>query len=98
VMLDVVAAGKVAVRTFFFPGWIAKLDGKQVEILTGADGEIVIDVPAGSHRLTLEFGPTRVRSLGSFLSISTLVMLLGATFYAGYLRTRRKHPSETIKD
>ena len=98
VQLDVVEAGKVLVRTFFFPGWIARLDGKPIDIETGTDGAIVIYAPLGSHHLTLEFGPTRVRSLASALSISMLVALLGGAFCAGYLRIRRKHPSETIKD
>ncbi len=45
--LDVEAAGKVAVRTFFFPGWIAKLDGHEIVVQTGADAEMVVEVPTG---------------------------------------------------
>jgi hypothetical protein len=48
--------GRARVETYRYPHWVARVDGREVEI--GAEpgsGLMTIDLPAGAHRLTLDY-------------------------------------------
>ncbi len=53
------------VRTFDFPGWTASLDGRPATIVRGELGEITLALPAGTHRILLDYGPTPARRMGT---------------------------------
>ncbi len=64
-------------RTFYFPGWRAMLDGQPAPIrITGPEGLMAVDAPAGSHTLTFQFGSTPPRTIGTALSILGLLACL----------------------
>jgi len=65
------------VLTFDFPGWRATVDGQPVTI-TPSDphGFITFPVSAGTHDVRVEFGSTAPRTLGTGISIVTLLVLL----------------------
>jgi len=63
-------------RTSNFAGWTATVDGKPVEIKEGAVKNIVIDLPAGEHSVTLELRPTPVRRAGSLVTVLSLALLV----------------------
>jgi uncharacterized membrane protein len=71
------------IRTFYFPGWKAYVDGVQAEIKIEKNiGAMLIDIPKGEHTLIVKFEDTPVRyyskiiSLCSFFSLVFLVMYL----------------------
>ena len=63
-------------RTFYFPGWTALLDGQPAEIHAGPVRNIVVDLPAGTHRVTLDFRSTPIRRAGNAITILALAGLL----------------------
>ena len=74
------AEGPVRLRfyTHYFPGWRATVDGQPVEIQPDSpNGLIGLDLPAGEHRVQLEFGATPVRRVSAGLSIVGLTLVVG---------------------
>jgi len=62
---------------FYFPGWQAYMDKKKVDTYpSGEFGLVTLDVPAGEHQLLLRFEGTKVRKLGSTLSLATSILLI----------------------
>ncbi|MBI2864146.1 MAG: hypothetical protein HYX94_06240 [Chloroflexi bacterium] len=60
----------------YFPGWIARIDGRQViSFIDEPSGLIKLEVPAGEHVVGLEFQSTPLRSLADAVSLATLVAL-----------------------
>lgn len=65
-------------RTFNFPGWTAYVDGERREITTEtATGAMLVNIPAGMHRIRLVFRDTPVRFFGKLISIATAMALIG---------------------
>ena len=63
-------------RTFYFPGWMAQIDGQPAPItVTDPHGLISVDVPAGQHRLVIWFGSTPIRTAANALSAGSGVVL-----------------------
>jgi len=75
-----ISSGKgalVRVRTFWFPGWRAWVDGSEVPLgVEDKTGAMLIDVPAGKHEVRLRFTNTRPRTAGLLISLITSVMLV----------------------
>lgn len=69
-------------HTFDFAGWRAEIDDELVPITpTDPHGLISIEVPAGRHRLVVEFGTTPVRSWATIVSLLSLLGLLGVVLF-----------------
>lgn len=69
---------RAVVRRFYFPGWRARLDGAPLEIAPSEPhGFIAASLPAGTHELELRFGATPPRTLGSVVSLASLLVLAG---------------------
>ncbi len=65
-------------RSFYFPGWAATLDGQPIKIsITDPNGLMSFDVPAGAHTLEIRFGSTPVRTAAGWISIVSLVIVIG---------------------
>jgi uncharacterized membrane protein len=77
--INAVTESVLGLRTLYFPGWIARLDGKPIEIGPNQQGHIQILVEAGEHLLTLNFEDTWPRRAGKLISalcvLVTLIML-----------------------
>ncbi len=58
-------------------GWKATLDGEDTEIITANGSFIGIFVPPGVHTVSLWYGFTWFNKLGAFISLASLVFLLG---------------------
>jgi hypothetical protein len=59
-------------NTVYFPGWVAKVDGKNVPIEyqdLNHIGLITFNVPKGDHEVKLEFLDTKVRKVSNALSV-----------------------------
>jgi hypothetical protein len=82
-------------RTFYFPGWTARLDGQSVPIaVTEPHGQISVEVPAGEHHLVVWFGSTPIRTAASLLSLAT-VAAVSLAFLAMWYYNQR-HLREAI--
>ena len=63
--------------TFYFPGWRAHVDGKQVPISPShPEGLITLDVPAGRHTIRVRFGETPLRLAADLFSMGYLLLAL----------------------
>lgn len=69
-------ADQLQFRTRNFAGWTATIDGQVVPVREGAVKNILLDVPAGEHRIVLEFRATPIRCFGNWTTIISLTVLL----------------------
>ena len=67
----------IALRPLYFPGWVARVDGKQSGVGPSAEGHVQITVEPGEHTLTLSFEDTRPRTAGKLVSAFSLLVWLG---------------------
>jgi hypothetical protein len=78
------------IRTFNFPGWTAFADGHQVPITTSEElGDMEIELPAGTHRITLEFLDTATRRKMKLVTLCSFGVLLLVTGAGALLEGRR---------
>lgn len=63
---------------YFFPGWTAKIDGREVAIQPGNPyGQIAFPIPAGSHLIEVSFGETNLKLFLDLISAAALVISFG---------------------
>jgi Bacterial membrane protein YfhO len=82
-MMVEVEANEDCVLTFSqicFPGWRAWLDSKPVEVEEAFGTFVAVRVPAGKHKVRLEYRSGRIRA-GMALSVSGLLLCAGVFFY-----------------
>jgi len=69
--------GRIVIHTFYFPGWIAMMDGERIELAPEpGTGLIVVDVPPGIHELVVTFADTPVRKASTLASLGGAVILV----------------------
>lgn len=62
------------IRTFYFPGWMAYIDGIQTEIRKENDsGAMLVSIPGGIHILELKFRDTPIRHYSKLVTIFSLL-------------------------
>jgi uncharacterized membrane protein len=87
---EATAASEVEVPQFYYPGWLAQLDGAPVPVqATEIRGLIQVQAPEGRHSLRLDFSETRVRATSDGL---TLLGWLGLGAVAAASRRKGAHP------
>jgi len=80
---QIISARPIELRlnTFNFPGWQARLDGKDIKIYDDNDYKLItISIPPGNHSLSFNFKDTCARTIGNIASTFSLIIL----FYIGY--------------
>jgi len=81
---------RLRVRTFNFPGWTATVDGRRADIITGEErGEIILELPVGSHSIELDYLDTPPRRAGRIVTICSFILLI-AMALAGVAARARK--------
>lgn len=76
--VDSVGISKVNYTKYFFPGWIAKIDGQQTEITPGEPfGQITVNVPEGIHSVKIAFEETNFRRILNAISLASFLVSLG---------------------
>ncbi|MEK6300742.1 MAG: 6-pyruvoyl-tetrahydropterin synthase-related protein [Acidobacteriota bacterium] len=63
-------------RPLFFPGWVARADGRPIEIRPSSGGNIEVRMEPGEHQLTLSFEDTWPRTAGKLISAVCIAGLL----------------------
>jgi 6-pyruvoyl-tetrahydropterin synthase related domain len=86
---------EVRLKTYNFPGWTARLDGKVVPLLSDQDGVQQVSVPPGIHNIQTSFESTFPRIAGALLSIVGLTMVVGLTI-ADRLQRRSSTQKESV--
>ena len=62
-------AFSLRLHQFHLPGWAATIDGQPAPTYASGElGLVTVDVPAGSHDVSLRFGPTPARTAGALLA------------------------------
>jgi len=80
------AATTLTFRWFYWPGWMATLDGVVIPVSASpANGFVQVVVPGGAHLLGIELGGTSIRQIVSVISWISLGIGL-ILLYAGWRR------------
>ena len=76
ISINAVTPVLLRIRTFYYPGWMAEVDGRKTGItVEKPTGAMLIDVPQGYHTVKLYFGETPLRVFSAYLSLGSCVML-----------------------
>lgn len=74
---NVLESGEVEVPITYFPGWQAKVNGKEVKIEDPSElGLIKFKLPMGSHKIDLSFNDAPIRSLGNMISLISFFVII----------------------
>lgn len=76
IVVNMESMGQLQIRTSYFAGWAAMIDGQITQISTGNLNEILINAPVGSHVIELNFKTTPVRMAGNILSCASIGFLI----------------------
>ena len=60
---------KIILKRFYFPGWRAESNQKELPITVNENGFMVLEVPSGYNNVVIEFKDTLVRQLANSLSL-----------------------------
>ena len=72
---------------FHQPGWNASIDGQPAATYPAGElGLVTVDVPAGTHEVTIAFGATPARTAGLLLSLAAA----GVWILLAFVRTRSR--------
>jgi hypothetical protein len=63
-----------------YPAWRVELDGSHVPADVASEGQLLIPIPAGTHRIVVRFARTWDRTSGGLISLVFLLALLGFMF------------------
>jgi hypothetical protein len=75
------APAVVVVRLLGYPSWLVELDGSSLPAETLPEtGQMLIRIPAGAHRIVVQFGRTWDRTVGAVASLVFLLMLFAFMF------------------
>ncbi|HET7887585.1 MAG TPA: YfhO family protein [Bradyrhizobium sp.] len=70
--LDVVTTSQTAkfllVHDLYYPGWVAEVDGQERPILRAAQLFLAVEVPSGTHRVSIHFAPFTPQNLANALA------------------------------
>ena len=67
--------------TFYFPGWVAALDGRPAIIRVSEPGGLItVPVPTGQHTLRVWLQPTWPQFIGTLISFVALAVLVAFVF------------------
>lgn len=77
VRIDTPQPFEATIRSLYWPGWQLYLDDQPVEFtITAQTGLIQTTIPAGQHVLSLRLESTPLRTIGQWLTISSLIILI----------------------
>lgn len=68
----------VVVNKFYWPGWIAYVDGQRYQLKSDPDigGRMKLSVPSGSHSIKIVLEDTPIRKIANILSLSFLITFI----------------------
>lgn len=88
---------ELRMKTYNFPGWTARIDGKPVTMRSDKDGVQQIDVSPGIHIVETSFDSTPARTAGTLISVLGFLLVLGLSF-ANRLERRKVEAERAIEN
>jgi hypothetical protein len=85
---------EVRLKSYNFPGWRARIDGAPAAVGSDQDGVQIVSMPAGHHRIEVEFGSTTPRAVGVALSAIGLAAVLAFSMQGYRSRARSRRESD----
>jgi hypothetical protein len=82
----------LALRTLYFPGWVARVDGRTVRTSPANGGHMELTVEPGDKSLSLTLEDTTARRWGRIASAGGLVIWLATAVFAVRLHRNRRLP------
>ena len=71
---------QVVLRTFYYPGWQTKIDGKKVLTQASSSGQLEISIPPGKHQVQIFYRGTLMYLLGRLIAVLTIVSCIIKSF------------------
>lgn len=96
-LIDAPDASTIKLRTLYFPGWVARVDGALTEIKPSTEGNIQFSVEPGSHTLSLSFEDTWPRKAGKLVSAAGVLVLIVMLFATSGVAPLRSSASPAVK-
>ncbi len=96
VNVNVEKPSRVRLKTYNFPGWVARVDDRPAPMLDDKDGVQQVEVPPGIHRIQASFVNTPPRTAGTALSGLALVLIPGLVIF-DYVKGRRGAPNQKTR-
>jgi hypothetical protein len=67
----------ITFNTYYFPGWQAKVDGKDTNLTAGKPfGQIELKIDKGNHLIQFFWKETRLRKIADFITLLSLVIVI----------------------
>ncbi len=70
-------SGIIQVNTVYFPGWEIRVDGNTSEAQVSNSGLMLVELPEGTHNVSVYFSETPIRILSDIISLSSVIVLCG---------------------
>lgn len=75
----------VTINKVYFPGWKAKVDGKEILINYESEGLVEFAIPKGEHGIEAKFGETELRLFADSLSVLSFAALVAVSVKKKFL-------------
>ena len=75
-------------KTYNFPGWKARIDGRPAAMSNDSDGIQTISVQPGVHKIEVWFGSTPPRMLGAALTMVAMIAIAALIAFEFYHKRR----------
>jgi hypothetical protein len=87
----------VRVRTYFYPRWTAKADGRTLPITANADGLILISAPPQATEIQLTFQPPKRAHVFELVTGISWILILGTLLLASIKwKGQRSNPASRV--
>ena len=90
IAVKVEAPSTVRLKTYNFPGWAARIDGRAAEVSSDSDGVQILHVEPGVHQIEVSFTSTPPRMLGAALTITAFMAIVALIGFDYFQRNRRQ--------
>lgn len=87
-VVEMISPAVLLVNDMFYPGWSASVDGQQVKILHGNYAFKAVLLPAGSHKVSLNYWPQSFQ-IGLYLFIMGVLAAILVAIWTIWTRQKR---------
>jgi len=84
-------AAEARVATFYYPHWVAEVDGQALSIRPASDGTLLIALPPQKVVVNLEFREPARTKLSAMISIISWTLVGSLLIFGSFSRKRRDH-------
>ncbi len=89
------APDHLALRLFRYPAWQAEVNGRVVQTAGSETGQMLVPVGAGMNRVQISFIRTWDRTVGGWISVFALILILVFTQFEGDISWLPRHDQRT---